>query len=132
MRRFLAILVIWLGAAAAWMVLGSTLLVRSGEVGHALRGEVHQLWGAPIEQRPPTGVLLLPGAAAEAAIEKHPPRQDSILVDRARPRPSEMLPVLQATRQLRPMRRTSGPLLRRSCLGTTASPRCQPTRRSRT
>lgn len=75
MRRFLAILVIWLGAAAAWMVLGSTLLVRSGEVSHALRGEVHQLWGAPIEQQPPTGVLLTPGAVAEATT-KQAPRQE--------------------------------------------------------
>ncbi len=60
MRRFFAILVIWLGAAAAWMVLGSTLLVRSGDVSRGLESEVHQLWGAPIEQRPPTGVLIAP------------------------------------------------------------------------
>lgn len=79
MKRFFAILVIWLGAATAWMVLGSTLLVRSGEVSTALRDEVNQLWGAPIEQRPPEGTLSDPdsagttAAAAPSAPEPSPP-----------------------------------------------------------
>jgi hypothetical protein len=49
-------------------------------VSHALRSEVHQLWGAPIEQQPPTGVLLSPGAAAEAP-PKVAPRRDPNVAD---------------------------------------------------
>jgi hypothetical protein len=54
MRRFIAIGLVWLGCAIAWVVLGSTLVVRSGEVSSELTREVHELWGAPMAQRPPT------------------------------------------------------------------------------
>ncbi len=60
MRRFLAIAVIWLGCAAAWLVLGSALVVRSGDATGRLGSEVHQLWGPPMEQKPPTATAELP------------------------------------------------------------------------
>ncbi len=56
MKSFLAIGFIWLGCAVAWMVLGSTLLARSGDSSSALDGEVHLLWGPPMQQSPPRAV----------------------------------------------------------------------------
>lgn len=57
MRRLIAIFVIWLGCGIAWMILGSTLLVRSGESSSRLTDEVHALWGPPMRQLPPHGRL---------------------------------------------------------------------------
>lgn len=54
MKRFGSILAIWVGCAFAWMVLGSTLTVRSGEMSSSLRSEVHRLWGPEGVQRAPT------------------------------------------------------------------------------
>ena len=56
MRRLLAIGFIWLGCAAAWAILGSTLAVRSGEKFGGLLSEVHGLWGPPLVQAPPSAV----------------------------------------------------------------------------
>jgi hypothetical protein len=53
MKKLVAIGFIWLGCAIAWMVLGSTLMVRSGETSSDLVNEVHSLWGPPIEQGRP-------------------------------------------------------------------------------
>lgn len=54
MRRLVAIGLIWVGCAIAWMVLGSSLVVRSGGASSSLTREVSTLWGSPIDQRPPT------------------------------------------------------------------------------
>jgi hypothetical protein len=53
MKRIFAIAGIWIGCALGWVVLGSTLVVRSGESSAALSPEVHQLWGPPLEQQQP-------------------------------------------------------------------------------
>lgn len=53
MRRLLAIFAVWLGCGLAWMILGSTLLLRSGESSSRLGDEVHELWGPPMKQLPP-------------------------------------------------------------------------------
>ncbi|MBI4703419.1 MAG: inner membrane CreD family protein [Deltaproteobacteria bacterium] len=53
MNRLVAIGLIWLGCAVAWVILGSTILVRTDGISSSLRGEVHQLWGPPLEQAPP-------------------------------------------------------------------------------
>jgi len=53
MRRLLAIAMVWLGCSLAWMVLGSTLLVRSGESSSRLGDDVFELWGPPMRQLPP-------------------------------------------------------------------------------
>lgn len=50
--RLLAIGFIWLGCAVAWLVLGTTLQVRSGESSGALHREVSELWGSPMAQQP--------------------------------------------------------------------------------
>jgi len=54
-RRYVVLGVVWAGCTAAWMLLGTTLLVRSGETSSALVNEVHQLWGPPLDQAAPGG-----------------------------------------------------------------------------
>jgi len=54
-RRYVVLGVVWAGCTAAWMLLGATLLVRSGETSSALVNEVHQLWGPPLDQGAPSG-----------------------------------------------------------------------------
>jgi len=54
MKRLVAIGLIWFGCAVAWMILGSTLVARSGEASSALTQEVHLLWGPPMQQKPPS------------------------------------------------------------------------------
>jgi hypothetical protein len=49
------------------MILGSTLVVRSGEVSSALTQQVHELWGAPLEQLPPSTTVIVPATPASAA-----------------------------------------------------------------
>ena len=54
-RRYVVLGVVWVGCTVAWMLLGTTLLVRSGETSSALVNEVHQLWGPPLDQVAPGG-----------------------------------------------------------------------------
>ncbi|HEY1907690.1 MAG TPA: inner membrane CreD family protein [Myxococcaceae bacterium] len=54
-RRYVVLGVVWVGCTVAWMLLGATLLVRSGETSSALVNEVHQLWGPPLDQVAPGG-----------------------------------------------------------------------------
>ncbi len=54
-RRYVVLGVVWAGCTIAWMLLGATLLVRSGETSSALVNEVHQLWGPPLDQAAPSG-----------------------------------------------------------------------------
>jgi hypothetical protein len=55
MRRYLSLAGVWVGCTGAWMLLGATLLVRSGEMTTSLVDEVHQLWGPPLDQEAPSG-----------------------------------------------------------------------------
>jgi len=57
-RRSVVLGVVWAGCTAAWMLLGTTLLVRSGETSSALVDEVHQLWGPPLDQSAPGGLYV--------------------------------------------------------------------------
>ncbi|MGZ5957922.1 MAG: hypothetical protein ACXWLI_05855, partial [Myxococcaceae bacterium] len=52
-RRYVVLGVVWAGCTVAWMLLGATLLVRSGETSSTLVNEVHQLWGPPLDQSAP-------------------------------------------------------------------------------
>ena len=58
MKRYLALGVVWLGCALGWMLLGATLLVRSGETSSQLVNEVHALWGPPLDQGAPAASYL--------------------------------------------------------------------------
>jgi len=53
MRNLLAIGFVWLCCAAAWVVLGSTIVYRTGESSGHLNHEVQALWGPPRTQSPP-------------------------------------------------------------------------------
>jgi hypothetical protein len=54
MARLIQIAGVWLGCALAWLILGSTLMSRSGGFSDELTPEVYRLWGPPLEQHPPT------------------------------------------------------------------------------
>jgi len=51
--RLLAVVVIFIGCTFAWMILGGTVVSRTGESDYAMRHEVEQLWGTPHAQRAP-------------------------------------------------------------------------------
>jgi len=51
--RLVALVVIFFGCTFAWMILGGTVVSRTGESDYALRHEVEQLWGTQHEQRAP-------------------------------------------------------------------------------
>jgi hypothetical protein len=53
-KRLFGITIVWLGCGLAWVVLGSTLVARTGEADGSLSPEVHQLWGPPLEQAQPS------------------------------------------------------------------------------
>ncbi len=53
MARLFAVGVIWLGCCIAWVILGSSLVVRTRQSSGELTGEVRRLWGPPGEQAPP-------------------------------------------------------------------------------
>lgn len=54
MKTLVAIAMVWILSSLAWVVLGSTLLARSGDFTDVLGREVRQLWGPSIAQRPPS------------------------------------------------------------------------------
>src|SRR5712664_3488966 len=56
MKNFLAIGFIWICCALAWVVLGSTLVYRSGEASGELNTAVRELWGPPRRQQPPSAL----------------------------------------------------------------------------
>ncbi len=53
-KRIAAIVFIWFCTAAAWALLGSTILYRTYETGAALKGRVASTWGTPHSQLPPS------------------------------------------------------------------------------
>lgn len=53
MAKLLAIAFIWIGCTFAWVILGSTLVSRTNDVGNSLDTEVHALFGPPGRQAPP-------------------------------------------------------------------------------
>jgi len=72
-RRMAWIGVVWLGCTAAWIVLGTSLVVRSQETSSgALLGSVHASWGPPLEQHSPTAVYREAQAADETTITRDP------------------------------------------------------------
>lgn len=60
MQRLVQIGLIWFGCAIAWMVLGSSLVVRSRDASSSLTRDVHELWGTPIDQTAPEAFYLEP------------------------------------------------------------------------
>jgi Inner membrane protein CreD len=65
MKRLFVIGVIWFFCAAAWVVLGSTVVYRSGNADNALTNEVNRLWGPPLEQAPLRATYQVPRKVSE-------------------------------------------------------------------
>lgn len=53
MKTLLAVGFIWVGCVVAWVVLGSAIVMRTGETTAALHSGVQALWGPPRVQVPP-------------------------------------------------------------------------------
>jgi inner membrane protein involved in colicin E2 resistance len=53
-KRILAIIAIFMCASAAWMVLGTSIFLRTQSAGAQLSGRVASTWGAAQEQHPPS------------------------------------------------------------------------------
>jgi inner membrane protein involved in colicin E2 resistance len=71
-KRFLAIAVIWLGCAVAWMILGGTLNLRSNAFSGNLNNEVNALWGPPGKQAPPLAKYQRLELTEEVTVEQKP------------------------------------------------------------
>jgi hypothetical protein len=71
MKQLAQVGLIWFGCALAWMVLGTSLVLRSGDASSNLTRGVNQLWGSPIDQKAPQAfyesALLAPSASAPGA-----------------------------------------------------------------
>lgn len=72
MKRLIAIGVIWLGCAVAWLILGSALVVRSGEASSEITQEVQKLWGPSMRQLPPRALVAAPPPPAAPAAPRDP------------------------------------------------------------
>ena len=67
MRRLIAIALVWLGCSLAWLILGSTLLVRSDDSSARMGDGVNALWGPAMRQLPPRATLAAPATAVGGA-----------------------------------------------------------------
>jgi hypothetical protein len=64
-RRLAAVALIFLGASAAWTILGSSVLARTGQFDGRLEREVQLLWGGPHRQTAPDAWIERPGTSTE-------------------------------------------------------------------
>jgi inner membrane protein CreD len=53
-RQIVAIIIIYIGAAVGWSILGTTIFSRTYSFDESLKGRVASIWGAPHVQKPPT------------------------------------------------------------------------------
>lgn len=53
-RHIAAIVIIFIGAAVGWSILGTTIFTRTYSFDESLRNRVASIWGAPHIQKPPT------------------------------------------------------------------------------
>jgi hypothetical protein len=68
MKYFAAVALVWMGCALAWLVLGATLVHRSGETSGELTNEVDKLWGPPLTQSPPSASYQQPEKLREKLV----------------------------------------------------------------
>jgi hypothetical protein len=71
-RKLLAVALIFVGASAAWTILGSSVLARTGEFDSQLEREVQLLWGGPHRQTAPDAWIERPGTDTELEETKGP------------------------------------------------------------
>jgi inner membrane protein involved in colicin E2 resistance len=68
-KRLFAIVFIFCGASVAWMILGGTIMSRTGASSDRLRGRVQSIWGAPQTQAAPYAEYKLPVQYTESVTE---------------------------------------------------------------
>ena len=68
-KRIFAIVFIFCCAAVAWMVLGGTILARTGNASDRLRSRVQSIWGAPHSQSAPYAEYKVPVLYPETVTE---------------------------------------------------------------
>jgi inner membrane protein involved in colicin E2 resistance len=73
LKRLIAITVIFVGAGVAWMILGGTLVQRTGDSGSAQRAKLTAEWGGPQAQTAPS---------VEARVARETYNQDKKRVER--------------------------------------------------
>ena len=71
-RKLLAVALIFVGASAAWTILGSSVLQRTGQFDGRLEREVQLLWGGPHRQTAPDAWIERPGTETEIEETKSP------------------------------------------------------------
>jgi inner membrane protein involved in colicin E2 resistance len=71
-RKLAAITFIFFGASAAWMLLGSSILERTGQFDERLEREVQLLWGAPQHQTAPSAWIPYDDVEVEIVENKEP------------------------------------------------------------
>jgi hypothetical protein len=64
-RKLAAVALIFLGASAAWTILGSSVLARTGQFDGRLEREVQLLWGGPHRQAAPDAWIERPGTETQ-------------------------------------------------------------------
>lgn len=64
-RKLAAVALIFIGASAAWTILGSSVLARTGQFDGRLEQEVRLLWGGPHRQTAPDAWIERPGTDTE-------------------------------------------------------------------
>jgi inner membrane protein involved in colicin E2 resistance len=58
-RRILALILIFICATIAWLILGATIFYRTDDVDKRLQEQVASTWGSPQEQTPPTAAYTV-------------------------------------------------------------------------
>jgi hypothetical protein len=71
-RKLAAVALIFVGASAAWTILGSSVLARTGQFDGRLEREVHLLWGGPHRQTAPDAWIERPGTDTQIEETKTP------------------------------------------------------------
>ena len=71
-RKLLAVTLIFAGASAAWTILGSSVLARTGQFDGRLEREVQLLWGGPHRQTAPEAWIERPGTDTQVEETKGP------------------------------------------------------------
>jgi hypothetical protein len=77
-QRLLAILFIFCCSTFAWFVLGTSVVVRTGESDQALKNEVISLWGGPHVQLAPAAWIVETEQRTETVEEKGPSGESTV------------------------------------------------------
>ena len=83
MKRFPLVLLVWLGCAFAWMLLGTSLVVRTGGMAGEIGKEVRLLWGPELVQGHPSAEFGETRRVVETVTEQ-PGRSGEPVVTRVR------------------------------------------------